>query len=343
MPYLRGSTYARRSRRRYVTPSTLTGLRGSFRRSSAMMGVSRRKSLYVSRPLRRTRALRRRKMYRRTLPSTRQRTRAIASGLVEAPVEDKVNGTVSAFELAIRDVRGSNNTVSVNGDNYISFRMGTIYFQSVPWPYPSSVTTSNAFDSIKRNNNHINVHGIKIDRRFTYRENGPSIGPIVVNWCLIQGRSDVSASEIASALTNNTFREHSSIVNETYSWEQYAVDSTWKDECNYLPLNPDNKYKVLTHRRMVLQPDGLERGNGSGVQRQMIKDAWNQPHRWEIKRWYKIGKTFSFEDDSSATPQKNIYEVFWYNTQDARRFPVNPIGLSYVETIRRNVLYYSEN
>lgn len=334
---LRGSRTP--ARRRAVTPM-YSGLRGSRTRLFSGGGGYRRGVHGRSRPMVYRRSFRKRKMYRRTLPSTRQRTSAISSGLVQAPIEDKLNGTTSAFELAVRDVRAANNTITTDGDNYISFRMGTCYFQSIPWPYVSeNAANSTAFDSKKRNQNHINLHGFKIHRQFEYElEDDLSPGPLVVNWALIQARTDVDTTELAQALTNNTFREHSSLKNETYSFEQYGVSSGWKAEMNYLPMNPDNKFKILTHKRMIMHP----RSGNNYTQRAKTKEAWTAPNRWEIKRYYKVGKVVSFANDDDLTPQKGIYEVFWYNTENADRFPANPVATSFLCTQRRNITYWSE-
>ena len=120
--------------------------------------------------------------------------------------------------------------------------------------------------------------------------------------------------------------------------EQYGATDAWKGEFNYLPLNPDNKFKVLTHRRMVLIP----RNDGNYMQRSKKGSAWMAPNKWNIKRYYKVGKAMSIEDDDALEPQKNIYEIFWYNTENADRFPANPIQTSYLDTQRRNVVYYSD-
>lgn len=333
---LRGTATRRRSPARMVSPR-YSGLRGTRLFSGYATG-GRRGVHGRSRPLVYRRTFRKRKMYKRTLPSTRQRTMAISSGLVKSPIEDKVNGTTSAFQLAPKDVRNGSNVIVTDGDNYIAFRMGTIYFQSIPWPY-NTLNFGEAFQTKKRAANHLNLHGFKIHRTFEYELTEElSPGPLVVNWAIIQARVDVDPTELASALTNNTFREHSSLVNETYSMEQYGSASTWKEEMNYLPLNPDNKFKILTHRRMVLIP----RSDGNYTQRLKKGAAWTAPHRWEIKRYYKVGKTFSFEDTAAEAPQKNIYEIFWYNTQTGDRFPANPIQTSYLDTKRRNVTYWSE-
>jgi len=343
MPSTPGS-YLRRGSR-YVTPNNVrmaravySGLRGTRLFSGG--GRVRRGGVYRQRRLVYRKSFRKRKMYRRTLPSTRQRSHCISSGLVRSPIEDKLNGTISAFELAIRDTRSAANAIASDGDNYISFRMGTMYFQSIPWPYKP--TDGENFSTKKRESNHLNLHGFKIHREFAYEKDEiDGVGPIVVNWAIIQGRVDIDTQELAAALTNNTFREHSSLINETYSFEQYTATGSganWKGELNYLPLNPDNKFKILTHKRMVLQPKNFS----NFAQRARKGEGWSAPNRWEIKKYYKVGKTFSFEDNNAITPQKNIYEVFWYNTQTPDGFPVNPISTSYLTTMRRNQTYYSD-
>lgn len=304
-------------------------LRGSRRTSAGRRGVYGRPRQYRAMS---TKVLRKRKLYRRTLPSTRQRSQAISTGLVQGGIETKVPAITNASELAFRDIRNSSNVITTDGDNYVTVAMGSMYFQSMPWPYLPTDTDS--FATKKRESNHLMVSGFKIHRSFNYEVESPSdVGPIVVNWCLIQGRMDVDGNELAAAIVTNTFREHSSIENETLDHDNYGASSDWSGNMNWLPLNPDNKFKVLVHKREKLYPRSATLGRVGN---------FKPPHIWEIRKWYKLGKIFSFENSAKFVPQKNIYELFWYNTETDDKFPANPVGSNYLTTYRNNVTYYSD-
>lgn len=326
--------------RRVLTNAARSYLRGRTRviNMDAFRGGSiRRAAVYRQRAMRTRprRQMRRYKMYRRSVPSSGLRTRQITTDTTGAATNKAPTAGIA---------------VSVNQytENNLNCQMGAIYVKPLPAPSPiSSVTNQRS-----RHTNHVNYHGYKINRTFAlpYLEIRLA-GSVQVNWALIQFRRNgyencFNAGGVKESLYDAFFRHapRGSAVNDDEDFDDYtSASQTWSHEMNVCAMNPDNNYKIITHRRFILtDKNGTEGVGNGGPGKQRVQ--WAQCWMKNINFYYKLGKAFSFTDNSSPNPETPICEIWWYNTITDNDKPADvTLTSTYaLNTFNKNTLYFSD-
>lgn len=289
--------------------------------------------MYGQRPMRRysRKRLRRYKMYRRTIKSVGIRTRQISTNTIGNPVNTSGSSTV----VTLLDQHDNNN---------INCAMGQMYMKPIPNPLPPSSIVNQRC----RQTNHVNYHGIKLNRTFAlpYGENLPT-SSLCVNWALIQfvrgAFDDVTTTQnIYAAFFRHT--PANSTINDDESFDAYASGTTtWNGEMNILPMNPDNQYRIITHRRFILSDKGgTDRigNNGAGPQRQQWQQCWMK----NINYYYKLYKAQSFTGTANSRPENPICEIWWYNSvvEDGKPADVTITSNYYLNTFNKHTTYFSD-
>ena len=200
--------------------------------------------------------------------------------------------------------------------------MGNLQSDRFPWPAYSSSIGINT-----RTRNVIKVKGIKICRRFEYSDSNPDIGPIEVHWALVQGKDpDMNYSSLD--YQNDFFRDNGTGSTRSQNFPTYVGTSPWSMLMNCAAINPNNKLRVLTHQRRVLDQYSLVAGR-------------SMKHVWKIDRYYKMMKNIAFDNTSDTEPQNQIFEIFWYNTVMPSKFPADPTANQWITTDRANTVYWA--
>lgn len=307
------------------------------------MGLTRSRNapLYRSRTprVRSRKYLRRFKMYRRTAPSTRVKTRAICTPTTGIPLDN------SGSQLQVTLLGAITN-------NNVNCAMGRMYAKILPAPTPP---TTGYASQRTRMTNHVLYHGVKINRTFAipYGERIPE-SSVQVNWALIQFRRN-GYEDVTEALpsTNNIykdfFRDHSAsdTANDSLDFPAYSAtggSAVWNHEMNVLAMNPDNNYKIITHRRFILSDKGTTTGVGNGGPgKQRVQ--WNQCWMKNINFYYKLNKIMSFADNGSTEPEQPLCEIWWYNSicADGKPADVSISTTYYLNTFCKNTVYFSDS
>lgn len=323
--------------RRVLTEAARSYLRGRTRMINLSVPARRSVSYRTRYPRKRSyKMMRRHKMYRRTVPNAGLRTRQVSTNITGA----SVNKVPTAGQCRTLDQADENN---------VNCQMGAIYVKPVVNPAPIS-TESN---TRARSSNHVNYHGIKINRTFALPFNEIVFdGAIIVNWALIQFRRNgfencQAAGGVPENLYTAFFRHcnKGSTVNDDEDFDDYTFASqAWSHEMNCLAMNPDNNYKIITHRRFILTNKGAAGfvGNG-GPGRQKVQ--WQQCWMKNINFYYKMGKTLSFASNSATRPENPICEIWWYNTmcEDHKAADVTVSSQYGLNTFNKNTVYFSDS
>jgi hypothetical protein len=210
--------------------------------------------------------------------------------------------------------------------------LATLTTSDLPWPLRGADGTN------FRDSNLIYVKGIKICRQFEYDVasgsqalNKADIGPIVVHWCLLQLKNDEGTGEISSELPQRFFRDNSQDGRtRDFNNAGPVVPAVWDMAKNCLPINPNDKVRILTRKKKTL----IARGGG---QNNTARGSY-----WKLEKYYPVKKRFNFAGANSAFPSQRIFEVFWYEAMSETQYPQTAntyVGLS---TCRTNQLYFKD-
>jgi len=206
-------------------------------------------------------------------------------------------------------------------------QLHTLYISDFPWP------ARGADGAQQRDHNIIHVKGLKVCRQFEYYaasgatgQNG-DIGPITVHWCLLQLKNDEDNTELTAELSRRFFRDNSN-DDRTRAFNVNA--NVWDYGKNCLPLNPNDKVRILTHKRKTLISQGGGQNNTS------------RGSFWKIQRYYKIKKRFSFLNGATNLPNKRIFECYWYEAVSPTKYPPVPDTYDRLQGYRLNQVYFRD-
>jgi len=202
--------------------------------------------------------------------------------------------------------------------------LGDLVLSDFAWPPQDGNTVIT-----RRESNQIAVKGIKLCRQFQYARvaGAGDVGNIEVHWALLQLKNDEDNTELTSELIQNFFRDNANTTQRSTDFPTYGAASPWHFGMNCWAINPNNKVRVLTHRKKVLSAVTPEsNANGSNI--------------WKIEEYMKINKDFSFKSNDSTLPSNRIFEVYWCNTVTPFEFPANPTTPQYIETDKLHTTYF---
>ena len=206
--------------------------------------------------------------------------------------------------------------------------MGRLNISSLPYPVH---TTDN--DVNGRVSNTILTKGIKICRTFEYR-GGSSIGPIMVNWALIQLKHDEPEVSWPTQIEEDFWRRYDGLQDKSANWSNYIATSIWDESYNCLPMNPSSDFKILTRKKFVLH---RETGTGSAV----ATRRGAGPSIKKIERYFKVYKKQEFSRTTEGQPTNPILEIYWYNTLTPREWPLDPTSDTWIYTHKMNAVYFN--
>lgn len=212
----------------------------------------------------------------------------------------------------------------------VLFALGNLRFSDFIWP-AREVSSSNS----NRETNVIYVKGLKLHRRFEYAIGSGStndIGVIRVHHVLAQLKNDEDSGELALEIGQQFFRDESFDSRARDFFDYTALSGNWDQAKTIGKLNPDNKINILWHKTKCLQA----RSNGVPLK---------QTSTWTIDRYIPINKNMNFRNFNDNTPNNRIFELFWYNTDSAERFPsLNPVQTPYISTqVHKKVFFADAN
>jgi len=202
--------------------------------------------------------------------------------------------------------------------------LGDLVISDFAWPQNAGNT-----DITRRESNQIHVKGIKLCRQFQYARvaGAGDVGNIEVHWALLQLKNDEDNTELTTELNNNFFRDNANATQRSTAFPTYTAASPWHFGMNCWAINPNNKVRVLTHRKRVLAAVTPEsNANGTNI--------------WKIEEYMKINKDFSFKANESDLPSQRIFECYWANTVTPFEFPADPTSPQYIETDKLHTVYY---
>lgn len=207
-----------------------------------------------------------------------------------------------------------------------SMILATLINEDLPWPARGTDGAN------YRDSNVIYVKGVKICRQFEYYiPSGSSndIGPVTVHWCLLQLKNDETTGEVNQEIGELFFRDNSLDV-RARNFNNSTATSTWDMGKNCLPLNPNYKVRILTHKRKTLIAKGGGQNNTS------------RGSFWNIDRYYPIKKRLSFRSGSSAAPNQKIFEVYWCEAKSDTSYPPLPNVWNGITRTRLHQLYFKD-
>lgn len=235
-------------------------------------------------------------------------------------------------KLRVRTMPAVKNTSKASATNIFQgsanqFPMGSLQVDELPWP---SFTSSNSLDSRQKNN--IFVKGIKICRQFTYiqsQASGNSAGPVELHYALLQLKDNIAPGSVVDEISNGFFRQNDSGTTRDRAFNAYTAISQWDMGKNCLALNPNRKFRVLSHTKRLINPRSAD-------------SVANKTVRWKIEKYHKLGKNFSFPSTNNTLPMNNrIIEVYWYNCVEPLTFPSDPSTSTNIETHNYNLVFFS--
>lgn len=211
-----------------------------------------------------------------------------------------------------------------------SIILATLYISDFPWPARGSDGAN------FRDSNVIFVKGIKVCRQFEYNAFAGQIaganidiGPIVVHWALLQLKNDEGTSEISQELPDRFFRDNS-VDSRTRSFGNATAASTWDMGKHCLPINPNDKVRILTRKKKTL----IARGGG---QNNTSKGSF-----WNIERYYPMKKRMNFAGANSQFPAQRIFECYWCEAKTDSQYPSVPNTTNTIVTARTNQIYFKD-
>lgn len=188
-----------------------------------------------------------------------------------------------------------------------------VLFRSSNTYYGTNCTAFTAWNSGSgsRQRNEIFISGIEITLSFLNKVDSPL-------WCNVAVVSPVSSNVDLVTTGEELFRGSG-----TERAKSFASTQPW--DRHMLPINTD-AFNVLMHKRFTLAAVDGGGGNGS------YPDP-NRPGYKDMRRYIKIGRRFTFENDEDTTPtEPNIYLVMWFHQYQIT--DTTPLG---VITISRRI------
>lgn len=222
-------------------------------------------------------------------------------------------------------------TPKVQLTNYIA--MGTLNQAYVPFP------KTNAYSDrlTAKKEQHAFIKGIRFVRTFEFirpnetEEAVEACPPIIMHWAVIQLKEpNVPVENWTAEIKKKFFRSFDDDFDRCEDFEDNGPNTTWNSTHNWLKMNPDGNFNILTHRkRRMYQKSGIQ-----GL------DYKTHPYLWHIDTWMRINKTFTYTNTDQAYPDNPLFEVYWYNTVTPTDYPFGVTNFAFVGTIRQHTVYF---
>jgi len=213
-----------------------------------------------------------------------------------------------------------------------SLQLGKLLTNTLPYPLPSDTNVPN-----RRQEMAVLIKGWKLCRDIYYtapRGQTGDIGPIEVHYCLFQLKCPNPTPGSYTGIESEFFRDNSGGVNFSKDFDGYTDSSPWSMHFNCCPVNPNNDFKILMHKKKILyQRPPAEVGDAAPD---------NARNYWRIRKYMKVNRNTVFENDTSSEPKQPIFEALWVNTCNPSDFPSNPATWFGVSTVKHHVVYFDD-
>jgi len=189
---------------------------------------------------------------------------------------------------------------------------------------PSQPTSQNEYNV--RDKAIVFYNGFKICRVF---ENTGAQW-IEVHYAIVQWRKDTYEAT-TDGMKEGFFRD-TSIINannsRTSDFEDVIGARLYNHKYSCLPMNPNKKYRIITHRRFTLMPRRV--------------DAGGMRHVKKLNFYMPVKKRMNFQTRDAIQPDTPFDEVWWYttNTQTDWNAIANPQNYQQIRTWNTNRLYF---
>lgn len=281
----------------------------------------------------RKRIKRRAKLYRRTAPQSRKKSRvhgtaAVPTGFVLTSVPVDIPGVVLFDSIT---------------DPHVNCYLGVLYMR--PFPYPSAIS-GDALTA--RDANQIYVSGFKLRRQFytTITSVNPNLNfPLVINYCIVQPKSigvrnGIQANLTANfneVLTGRFFTDYSGSTDKDAPWDGNTTTLTaWRQRKVNCSLNSNNNFNIISHVRKVIHPiqaGGDNTAAGKGL------NSYNC--HWTFKKWMRYKKIITFTDAGDTLPDLPLYEMYWTEQLTPYLYPAGTSAPpTHVSTWCNHEIYY---
>lgn len=199
-------------------------------------------------------------------------------------------------------------------------QLGVLQMEALPVPEFSNNSIS-ARDSML-----LKVKGYKICRDLHFTTGYDStlkIGPVEVNWALIQWHCPISDASARALMPEKFFRTSEFVDKKAVQFGQIGstIDAypvagdPWEQKLNCLPMNPDNGYSIITRRKKIIYPQPVDGPS--------FRHDGSPSCTFKIEYYQKINKIMETEDCDSLRWKSPIYEVFWTNCINQDLHPSN--------------------
>jgi len=242
-----------------------------------------------------------------------------------------------------------------NVGNQVPFDLGELNFNRIDLP-PRDVPTGGDSAPVNRRDNHIFLKGIKFDVEWHLSEANreennanPHLGPLYINWALIQYKCQVPQAAIEPTLTATQEKFFVDTASSDKWFTSFGPYPAIPTQTNYSLLHhkgamcPHNNYRILARRSWMKTPR-LKVGTGttSGV----LVDNPGSTGVVKFKEYMKTPQRIYLEDvNNLLTWEHPIYEVFWVtpvNATHMRRYGTSTTRSTVGTKIAKNTLYFHE-
>lgn len=191
---------------------------------------------------------------------------------------------------------------------------------------PSQPTSLNEYNV--RDKAIVYYNGFKICRVF---ENTSTSLWMELHYAIIQWRKDSYTNTVDANMKEGFFRDTSAVSSgnsRTSDFDDVVGPRTYNHKYSCLPMNPNKKYRIITHKKYILMP---RRVDNPGMR-----------HVKKINMWLPVKKRMNFATRDATQPDSPFDEVWWYTcpTQTDWNAIANPQNFDQVKTWNTNRLYF---
>lgn len=211
----------------------------------------------------------------------------------------------------------------VPGTQPVNMTIETLYRDLVIAPsQPSSANEYNVRDKAV-----VYYKGFHICRMFV--NNNASVW-LEVHYAIVQWRKDAYDPSNVN-LKEDFFRDTSAVAGgnkRTSDFEDVVGTRLFDFKYSCLKMNPNKKYRIITHKRFILSPRQTTSGD--------------RKYARKIDMYLPVKKRMNFATRDAIQPDAPFEEIYWYTARSAVDWDTiaNPGGFAQVETYNVNRVYF---
>jgi hypothetical protein len=153
---------------------------------------------------------------------------------------------------------------------------------------------------------------------------------VEVHYAIIQWRKDSYQTDTTD-MKVGFFRDTSAVTSgesRTSDFDDVIGARTYNHKYACLPMNPNKKYRIITHKRFLLCP---RQATAGGMR-----------HCKKIQMWVPVKKRMNFATRDAIQPDTPFDEVWWYTTRTQTDWNAinNPQDFDQLKTWNTNRVYF---